>query len=777
MAIGQLNTVVHYLRHITAARPDGAATDAALLERFVSYQDEVAFELLVRRHGPMVLGLCQRVLHDAHDAEDAFQATFLVLVRKAALIRKQTAVSSWLYGVAYRTAVKVRTDCASRRAHERQVATMPASESSPEPTWSEVRCILDQELDRLPDKYRAPVVLCYLQGLTYEEAARQLGCPKGTVAIRLSRARERLRASLVRRGVTLSAGLLAAALCPQSSTAAVPIHLLGATVRAGLLVAAGKTTLTGVVSTRVVALTQGVMETMPMTKLKLTLALVLALAIVTAGPGLLLRQALVAKPPAAQTKPPAAQAKGTAADQKPAAGAKVSRPDPDTLARRAWATMDLVLKDHMEPCPRQTMIQTGITAFLKAAQVKPPADLASRSAALTTQGQLAAFLREVWPSATGQPGIESTKLEEALLQGLLEKVPGKPNLLPPIVFNVFEQVSGNRYVGTGIQIKMDDKEKLPQIIVPFRRGPARKAGAIAGDFIVEVDGKSTVGTKLVTVVEWLRGPEGSAVTMVVRQPGAKETRTLHMIRSVVPFDTVQGLSPIAEDEWSYRADPSAPIAYVRVESIRSSTLHELQQLERRLRDEGFRALVLDFRSTNGEGVVQHAALLADGLLDGGLMWGVRDAQERLTEYRADRECWFRNWPIVALQNGDIIDNAQAAVLAALQDNGRAVLVGEPTRNDGYVNRLFPLPEGLGGVALRIGRMERAAKGRGWPVQPDVLVPLNKTQQEALRKWFGLKDGMRLLAGEKDRPGDPQLAKALELLRAALKTGALPGKGA
>jgi RNA polymerase sigma factor (sigma-70 family) len=153
----------------------------------------------------MVLALCQRILGNRHDAEDAFQATFLVLVHKAGSVRKQASLSHWLYGVACRTALQARTDLARRRVHEKKATTTGICEAVPDLLWQDMHSVLDDEVSRLPEKYRAPVALCYLEGMTYEEASRQLHLPKGTVAIRLARARERLRASLVRRGVVLCA--------------------------------------------------------------------------------------------------------------------------------------------------------------------------------------------------------------------------------------------------------------------------------------------------------------------------------------------------------------------------------------------------------------------------------------------------------------------------------------------------------------------------------------------------------------------------------------------
>jgi RNA polymerase sigma factor (sigma-70 family) len=218
---------------LRAVRPRTAApdlTDAELLARFRADRDEAAFALLVQRHGPMVLGVCHRVLGSRADAEDAFQATFVLLAVRAGAIRKAGSLGSWLHGVAARVALGARRSEARRRARERRSLDM--AEDRDRPTWAELSAILDEELGRLPDKYRAPVVLCYLEGKTNEQAAQELGCPKSSLAWRLGRARELLRERLTRRGVTLPAAGLAAALLDRAGAQSLPAALVLSAVRA-----------------------------------------------------------------------------------------------------------------------------------------------------------------------------------------------------------------------------------------------------------------------------------------------------------------------------------------------------------------------------------------------------------------------------------------------------------------------------------------------------------------------------------------------------------------
>ncbi len=277
MATRQLSPVLRYLRQV---RDGGDGTgDGELLERFGS-GDAEAFAALVRRHGPMVLGVCRRVLAHAHDADDAFQATFLLLVRKANTLRQPEHLGPWLYGVARRTALKAKALAEVRRRREAPLDDEPAARPSDDLAWRDLRPVLDDAIARLPAKYRVPFVLCHLEGLTNAEAARRLGCPPGTVATRLARAREQLRTRLTRRGVTLSAAVL---------TAAVPSALSAATVR--LLSPAA-----GAVSVPVATLTEGVCQAMFLTKLRWVVLTLAALVAAGAGGGTLVYRSAAAEP-------------------------------------------------------------------------------------------------------------------------------------------------------------------------------------------------------------------------------------------------------------------------------------------------------------------------------------------------------------------------------------------------------------------------------------------------------------------------------------------------
>ena len=266
MATSQMSGVIQHLRRTMLLRGGAGLTDGQLLTDYLSRRDEAALAALVHRHGPMVWGVCRRVLHDHHDAEDAFQASFLVLVRKAGSIASRELLANWLYGVAHQTALKARATALKRKGRERQVTQMPEAAAAEQDLWHDLQPLLDEELRRLPDKYRAVVVLCDLEDKTRKEVARQLGCPEGTVSVRLSRARALLARRLTQRGLVCSGAALVAALSQNAASAGVPAALVGPTVEAARLFAVGHTAAAGLVSESTAILTEGVLKTMWATK-------------------------------------------------------------------------------------------------------------------------------------------------------------------------------------------------------------------------------------------------------------------------------------------------------------------------------------------------------------------------------------------------------------------------------------------------------------------------------------------------------------------------------
>jgi RNA polymerase sigma factor (sigma-70 family) len=304
MSTGPPHDILRQLRRAALLSDGAGMTDVQLLECFIARRDEAAFEALVRRHGPMVLGVCRRVLRHAQDAEDAFQATFLVLVRKAAGLGRRELLGNWLYGVAYRTALDARAAAARRRARERRLDPMREPEAREEPdACRDLRPLLDQELARLPDKYRAAIVLCDLQGGTRREVARQLGIPVGTLSGRLTTARRLLARRLARHGLALSAGLLTAALSEATASPGLPPPLVAKAVATA--VAAGSGAAAGA-SLQVTALAERVLKAMLVNDWKIITAVVMAAAVIV-GAGLLAHPPMAAQP-VAESAPRRAQA-------------------------------------------------------------------------------------------------------------------------------------------------------------------------------------------------------------------------------------------------------------------------------------------------------------------------------------------------------------------------------------------------------------------------------------------------------------------------------------
>ena len=300
----RMGDLIQHLRQIVRPESSNGLGDSELLRRWVGQRDAAAFEVLLWRHAPMVYGVCCRVLRDTHEAEDALQATFLALARKAGSIGRGEAVAGWLYRVAFRAslAAKARTDKWPKSDHAR-LATL-ATEPAADFVWKDLRPVLDEEINRLPAKYRVPFVLHYLEGRSNEEVARELGCPVGTVLSRVARARERLRFRLSRRGLTLSVGALAAGLGGNALSATVAPGLIGGLVRAASFIAAGQAPAAGLVTANAATLADAVLRGMFMSKLKTIVVLLLSLSMLGTGTTALAYRLGAGGQPAAGPKPP-----------------------------------------------------------------------------------------------------------------------------------------------------------------------------------------------------------------------------------------------------------------------------------------------------------------------------------------------------------------------------------------------------------------------------------------------------------------------------------------
>jgi RNA polymerase sigma factor (sigma-70 family) len=304
MATAQLDTLIRHMKTLAAGEGTSPRTDGQLLDDFLTADDESAFAELVTRHGSMVLRVCRRVLRHEQDAEDAFQASFLILAQYAGAVRKRESVASWLHGVAYRTAMKAKRSAARRRNHESRLKEQKPTQVL-SPTWDDVQTVLDEEIRRLPETFRSAFVLCVLEGKSLRDAGVELECKEGTVSSRLVRARERLRRQLARRGIELSALLAALAVAESNGRASVPAPLIEATIRSAFLLTAGESA--GLIPPHVAALAAGAHRIMLSMKIiRIATALMLVLGVMTGAA--LLRGSVLAGKPGEEQPPPQPQA-------------------------------------------------------------------------------------------------------------------------------------------------------------------------------------------------------------------------------------------------------------------------------------------------------------------------------------------------------------------------------------------------------------------------------------------------------------------------------------
>jgi len=338
-----------------SAQEDGAGkTDGQLLDSFVHDKNDAALAALVQRHGPMVWGVCCRLLRGRHDSEDAFQATFLVLVQKAATFPDKEMIGNWLYGVAHQTAVRMRAIAIKRCVRERQVADMPEPTSAEEYVWNDLKPVLDEELRCLPDKYRVLIVLCDLEGKTRKEVARQLAIPEGTVASRVATARAMLAKRLARRGVVGSGVLMGEVLSSRAASAGVPMTVVSATIQTASQVATGRGA-AGTFTPTVATLMTGVTTAMYMSKIKSVLAVVLIVGVAFGGAGIgagVFNSTAATAQPGAKTEekkePPGVdKAKANKPDDASAVAAHIKAlgdPDSETRAVAAAALRQIIAK-------------------------------------------------------------------------------------------------------------------------------------------------------------------------------------------------------------------------------------------------------------------------------------------------------------------------------------------------------------------------------------------------------------------------------------------------
>jgi RNA polymerase sigma factor (sigma-70 family) len=426
MCTAQLDPILRHLRKLATV---GERTDQQLLDAFAARRDEAAFTALVARHGPMVLRVCRRALGHEQDAEDAFQATFLVLARDTGLIRKREALADWLHGVAYRTAMKAKRSAARRRARE-QHRGAAASRPTASPLWDEVQETLDDEVRKLPERFRSAFVLCVLEGKSGPEAAAALGCKEGTVSSRLTRARQQLRRQLSRRGIKLTALLAALAVAEGTRKAAVAGPLMRSTIRYGLLVAADATA-AGQIPTQIAALAAGVTRAMFLSKAKIA-TFVLLTGCFLAGIGALARRALAA--PQAESKAlVSAAAEEPAPNQKPAAAdekesltyaGRVVGPDGKPVAgAKLYLTLAWYYTKRTAPSPAAAT--TGADGRFRFTVPKAKFGEQASVVAATASG-LGVTWVDVWPGSNAEDLTLQPVPDDVPVTGQVVDLEGKP---------------------------------------------------------------------------------------------------------------------------------------------------------------------------------------------------------------------------------------------------------------------------------------------------------------------------------------------------------------
>ncbi|MBI3865207.1 MAG: PDZ domain-containing protein [Planctomycetia bacterium] len=404
----------------------------------------------------------------------------------------------------------------------------------------------------------------------------------------------------------------------------------------------------------------------------------------------------------------AAAATAAAGDEVPPPNATAEPLDIDSLVRQSEAVIQVVLANHMDPPTRQEMWLTGTKAMFENVPGLSPVGLSSRISQITKPEEFRAFLRQAWLGELApeqrQTALPAPRLAAAFLDGLLRPAP-QARVLAASEGIAREQLAGNRYVGTGIQLQYDSSEGYAAIGALIRGGPMEKAGGRKGDLITKIGERDTHNLPIEQIIELLRGAEGTVVTLQLR--GGADTadpRTITVTRGPVVLDAVEGLTRDRDGNWEFRIEPHLPIGYVKFRQLNGSAVHELRRLERQFRADGVSAVILDFRATSSNDVHQ-AVLLADALMDGGLIGRLRSPDGRLRELHADRECLFRDWPLAVLIDSTTSGGGEW-VAAALQNKGACVIIGESSAGSKTGISIVPVPGENLAVQLPSGVFER-----------------------------------------------------------------------
>lgn len=437
-------------------------------------------------------------------------------------------------------------------------------------------------------------------------------------------------------------------------------------------------------------------------------------------------------------------------------------------SNRVFTIVDIIQERHIDPPVEQQMLLAGVKAVYAAKKESVPRGLSQQISELADRAARREFLEEF-----AQDAQNTAAAERHFVRGMLAALPGFGALVEGAEGRVQAQLAANRYVGTGIALAMNG-EKKPLISKVFYEGPAWKAGIKEQDIILAIDGQPTDSKNLRTVVDELRGESGSDVTMLVKQPGEAESRALTVTRGRVFIPSVEGHRELPSGQWEYRLEEDEQIAYLRIKSIGPSTLHELRKIDETLRADGVSAVILDIRP--GGGLLHDVVMVADSLLDGGVIGHLQTVTAKRT-YEAKPGALFHGLPMAVLVARNTHTD-RVFLAAALQDHGRAVVVGEPTQSETYVSELVSVPGEDAQVKVATGVLYRGdgtplLVGRGQqPSVPHLQVGESvERDQKRRRPSFVMPNhfasGHQRLGEDdgqaKDRP-DPIVSKAVQVLQ-------------
>jgi C-terminal processing protease CtpA/Prc len=393
--------------------------------------------------------------------------------------------------------------------------------------------------------------------------------------------------------------------------------------------------------------------------------------------------------------------------------------------RLIWAMLDAIEREHIAPPARRELIRI-VTQALTRLQDGPRGEAIDAEflqvldqdflQCQTAEELTAAIERMEYPTVSFDQFIERFTQRHA--QGFDKKF-GEVRLIRAKDHDVEEQFRGNRYVGLGVALRLD-RNSPPAFAAIIPGGPAERGGLKPNTVIHEIDGRSTENWSIEKILDGLRGPQGSDVTLKISSPNSPDEKSITLTRGVVRFDSLKTKNHEPLSRGNLRCDESEPIGWVVVADITGSTLHELRVAEIQSKANGIRVLVLDFQQSGRAEDLHQALLVADSLLDGGVIWEQTDQSMQLHTELADRECLFRGIPLVI-----VVDRhtgpVHCAIAAALQDAGRAKVVGESPDFQGLIASTVRLRDVPFSLIMNTIRLNRARRDRGWPLKPDVSV--------------------------------------------------------